>query len=184
MKRRSGGFSLLEALITLTLMSILLGVVASLMRDASILMRQANADPMVGLQASLTTIAADLRCAYKLTQCDNAAVAIIRLDPWDTERVPYPLPNPAIPFSLHGVASSRTVRYFVQDSFLWCQTDFSDGSSETYEVAPGISAMDGSFRKPDLVDLSLSTQDTSSNPVKVLSLQTQVVLHLPEQVMP
>ena len=184
MRRRCKGFSLLEALITLTLMSILLGVVASLMRDASILMRQANADPMVGLQSALATVAADLRCAYKINQCDNAAVDIVRLDPWDTERVPYPLPNPAIPFSLHGPTSSRNVRYFVQDGTLWCQTDYADGSSETSEVAPGISAMDGSQPQPGLVQLAVSTQDTSTNPVKVLSLQTLVVLHLPEQVMP
>ena len=184
MSRRRKGFSLLEAMITLTLMSILLGVVASLMRDASILMRQANADPMVGLQNALATISGDLRCAYKITQCDSAGVGIMKLDPWDTERVPYPLPDPAPSFSLHPAASTRGARYFVQDESLWCQSDYADGSSETWEVAPNISALGAQRTDPGLVQISLSTPDTSSNPVKVLSLQTQVVLHLPELVMP
>ena len=171
-------------MITLTLMSILLGVVASLMRDASVLMRQANADPMVGLQSALETISGDLRCAYQLNQCDSSAVEIVRLDPWDSERVPYPLPDPAPAFNLHGGTNSRRVRYFVQNEVLWCETEYADATSETNEMAPDISALDARRVKPGLVELSVSTQDTSSNPVKVLSIQTVVVLHLPELVMP
>lgn len=184
MKRRSSGFSLLEAMITLTLMSILLGVVASLMRDASTLMRQANSDPMVSLQAVLELVSGDLRCAYKVNQCDGAAVELVRLDPWDTARLPDPLPYPAQPFHLHGSENSRVVRYFVQDDSLYCKTDYPDATSETIEISPGISALGGQFLRRGLVQLSASTRDLSSNPVRVLSLETQVVLHLPELVMP
>lgn len=184
MTRKRHGFSLVEALITLTLMSILLGVVASLMRDASTLMRQANSDPLVDLRAAMEPICIDLRCAHKLNQCDSSAVEIVRIDPWNSARLPDPLPTPAGTFLLHGSDASLVVRYFVYGDSLWCETTFPDTSSETNEVAPSISAMGAALVKPGLVRLSLSSQDTTTNPVKVVSLETLVNLHLPPMVMP
>lgn len=176
---------MLEALITLTLMSILLGVVASLMRDASILMREATADPLVGLQVALEPVCGDLRCAYKVTQCDSTAIELYRLDPRDTARLPDPIPSPApASFALHGSNASLVLRYYVYQDSLWCDTTFPDTSTETVEVAPGVSAMAAGFLQPGLVGLSMSTQVPNSSPVQVVSLQTQVGLHLPPLVMP
>lgn len=181
MRRKRRGFSLLEALITLTLMSVLLGVVASLMRDASLLTRQANADPLVALQAALEPVCADVHCAYQVNQCDSSAVEIVRLDPSITSRLPS---TPPTAFTLHGSDASLKVRYFAYADSLWSETTYPDTSSETNEVAPGISALDGQLVKPGLVQLSISTQDNTSNPVKVVSMYTLVEVHRPPQVMP
>ncbi|MBX3169612.1 MAG: prepilin-type N-terminal cleavage/methylation domain-containing protein [Candidatus Eremiobacteraeota bacterium] len=184
MKRLRAGFSLLEALVSLALMSILLGVVASLMRDSSILMRQADNDQLAGIQSALDSVARDLRAAYKINQCDSAAVEVVKIDPADTARLPNPLPTPAGTFKLHGAAASITVRYYVDADTLRCKTTFSDGSEDDLEATAGISGFDAQKIHPGLVELSASSQDTSSNPVKVVSLRTLVVLHLPPQVMP
>lgn len=184
MRRRASGFTLLEALVSLALMSILLGVVASLMRDSSILMRQADHDQLAGIQSALESVARDLRSAYQVNQCDSSAVEVLKIDAADGARLPDPLPTPAGTFSLHGPTASTKVRYYVDVDILRCQLTYSDGSEDDLEAVAGISGFDAQLVHPGLAQLSASSQDTSSNPVKVVSLRTLVVLHLPPQVMP
>ncbi|MBN9418150.1 hypothetical protein ABS71_20430 [bacterium SCN 62-11] len=184
MRRGGAGFTLLEALVSLALMSIVLSVVASLMRDSSILMRQANLDQLAGVQAALEVVAGDLRSAYQINQCDSAAVELTMIDPGDTARIPDPLPTPPGSFRMHDAAASLTRRYYMAGEEFRCKSTFSDGSEEELEVAGGVNGFDAQKVHPGLVELSASTQDNNSNPVKVVSLRTLVVLHLPPQVMP
>lgn len=184
MKKRSRGFTLLEALVSLALMSIVLSVVASLMRDSSIIMRQANLDQLAGVQAALEVVAGDLRAAYQVNQCDSAAVELVKIDPGDTARIPEPLPTPPGSFKLHDPSASMTRRYYMAGEEFRCKSSYSDGSEEELEVAGGVNGFAAQKVRPGLVELSASTQDNNSNPVKVVSLRTLVVLHLPPLVMP
>lgn len=184
MKRGRRAFTLLEAMISLALMSLLLSVVASLMRDASILIRQANLDPLTAVQSALETVSRDLRCAYQINQCNHLGVDLLRIDPGDMARVPDPLPTPAGSFLLHDPGATTRIRYYMSGQEFRCRSTFSDGSDEDLESTAGISGFEAQRIQPGLVQLSASAQDTHSNPVKVVSLRTLVVLHLPEQVMP
>lgn len=185
MKQRKFGFSLLEALVSLSLMSVLLGVVASLMHNTSTLMRVAANNDILPLQSALDQMAIDLRAAYKLNQADAVGLELLKLDPWDQSRLPNPLPNPLpLNFSLHTASNSLKVRYFILNGSLRREVTFPDGDIEDDEAVVGIDGMTASLVQPGLVELSASHQDNSTNPVKVISLTTRVSLHLPPQVVP
>ncbi|MFN8610732.1 MAG: prepilin-type N-terminal cleavage/methylation domain-containing protein [Vulcanimicrobiota bacterium] len=185
MKNRKLGFSLLEALVSLSLMSVLLGVVAALMHDTSTLMRVAANNDLLPLTTALDQISTDLRAAYQINQADAAGIELLKLDAWDTTRLPDPIPTP-VPgtFSLHPAATTLKVRYTQVNGSLRCEITFPNGDIEDDEAVVGIDGLSANRLQPGLIELSVSHQDTSSNPVKVISLTTRVSLHLPPQVMP
>lgn len=184
MRRKPSGHSLLEALVSLALVSVLLGVVASLMRDTSILMRRATDDGLAALQTALALISSDLRSAYQINQCDGLALEIVRIDPWDTARLPNPLPTPEEPFKMHGSDASIQVRYYQSGTSLKCKTTYSDGAFDDLEAVSDVLGFSASRVNPGLIELTVSTQDKNSNPVRVITLTTLVLLHLPPTVMP
>ncbi|MBS2038956.1 prepilin-type N-terminal cleavage/methylation domain-containing protein [bacterium] len=185
MKRAKTGFSLLEALLSLSLMSVLLGVVASLMHDTSALLRQAGKGDMLPLQTALELMSTDLRAAYKINRVDASGLELLKIDSADTSRLPNPIPvPPPASFSLHAAASSRKIRYYQLNGVLHSELTYPNGDTEDYEAVGGIDGLDASLLERGLVEISVSHQDNNSNPVKVISLTTRVVLHLPAQVVP
>ena len=175
-------------MISLGLVSLLLGVVASLMSSYANLVRHSSTgtSTLYPAQLALETMATDLRAAIVVGSPGTVAstdVNITKVDPWDSVRLPIP-PLVTGSFTPHNHIDCISVRYFVLNETLKAETTYQDGSTDSIDAVVGISGISAQLVTPNLVELSASLSDKSTLPPRIVSMTTNVFLHLPPAVVP
>lgn len=125
-------FSLLEAVITLLLVSIVFGVAADLLGDACRVMSfsRAKSNSVQAVQMALTRMAAEAREAFKIDRTGTELV-LLKIDPGG-DRFPTTPPAAWSPYTYQV-----SVRYFPQGGQLWREVD----GANTQLVADGITGL-------------------------------------------
>lgn len=137
--RKHSGLTILEALITAFMLSLILGSTAVTLRGyARTTIQSSTKDRvMAGANAALETIRSDVAAAYTLTEnSGNPRLIIQRVDPALTDRVG-PVPNPEVwkPFKADYLAE---VRYEVVNEELVRTITPSSGSASSQVLAGNI----------------------------------------------
>jgi len=146
---RSGrsGFSLLEAVITLLLVSIVFGVAADLLGDACRVMSfsRAKSNSIQAVQMGLARMCGEAREAFELDGT-GTELALLKIDPGG-DRFPASAPSVWNPY-----AFQVRVRYFTSGGKLWREVD----SANPQLVADGITGLSAQVRPGKSLELSLT----------------------------
>ena len=180
--KRFLGFTLIEALISLGLIGLMLGVVATLVSGYSMTMRRINGSVLdtAALREALEAVAADVQFAMVVDRpadgTTSTDVSLQRVDVLEENRLPNPLPNP-LPTTLflpRDTSKAVPVVYYVKEGGLWSRTTYPDGF-EDWEIVPTIQGLSSS-RPGRSITITLSALDESRTPPRLLTLTTGLML--------
>lgn len=161
MTRRTG-FTLAEALLSLGLVFILLGIVASLTTLYATIMRKADKkqSSLYAAKVALDEVSRNLNQAIAVDApapgATGSTLSLQRIDPWNAGRLPDlaapPLPSPPASWIPHDPAHRQAVLFSLDTSdptsaALMRTTSYSDGTSESEVICEGLSGV--SFTRED-----------------------------------
>lgn len=156
------GFTLLETLLTAMLLSIVLGVFASLVYGYSRVMRHVSGKDrtLEGLHSGLVTALSEVGSATQvlapLSATPEAMLDLTRIDRGNLNRFPTTTPGSWDP--LDPTFQSR-VRYYLLEDRLIREVTPSGGTSQLFPVALKVVDFRVSQATPGLVDLQASFQE-------------------------
>lgn len=140
-------FTLLEAVITLLLVSVVFGVAADLLGDACRVMSfsRAKSNSTQAVQMGLARMAAEAREAFQV-DATGTELALLKVDPGG-DRFPNPPPANWSPYTYQV-----RVRYYTQAGQLWREVD----GANVQLVADGITGLATQIRPGKSLEISLS----------------------------
>lgn len=157
---RSRGFTLLEAVITLLLVSVVFGLAADILGDACRVMTfsRAKSNSIQAIQQGLARIAAEAREAFQIDGTGDELV-LLKVDP-SVDR----FTGPAV---WNPYAAQLRVRYYVAGGQLLREVDGAGGQL----VADGVSGLACAVRPGGSLEVSLSLLE--DRVVRTLSLRVR-----------
>lgn len=182
------GFTLVEALLSLGLIFVLLGIVAQLVGLYSQIVRKADKkqSSLYSAKVALDDISRQLSQAVKVdsptTGATSSTLSLTRMDPWNPYRLPDPAasPQPAPPASWrpHKSEFRMQVLYSLDTSDpesakLVRTVSYSDGSSEEEVVCEGLSGLQ--FRREaNATTVTVTVDSGTATTPRILPLTVEV----------
>ena len=138
------GFTVIEALFTMGLILLVLGVLGGLFDSYRRLSVTGQQDQGSSLSAILTgdVVRRDASCAISFSIPDSATLELKMVDRWNPNRLPVPVPaTPDLTWMPHRSDFMMNVTYTLSGEKLRRNVRFSDGSTFNEDVTDGIKGL-------------------------------------------